>query len=56
MYVHPATAQHYLKVQLVTVRELLDGKRPKMPPTLSPYFQAQRRYGDSDGQLALDIR
>jgi hypothetical protein len=52
-YKHPANGQSYPKVQIISVRELLEGKRPKMPPTLLPYFQAQRRYGD--GQMTLDI-
>lgn len=45
-YVHPANAQHFPKVQIVTVKELLEDKRPRMPLTLLPYFQAQRRYGE----------
>lgn len=31
----------------------LEDKRPKTPRTLSPLFQAQRRYGDDDDQLRL---
>ena len=44
-YVHPANGQRFPKVQIVTVEDLLNGKRPNMPMTLLPYFQAQRRYG-----------
>ena len=44
-YVHPANGQRFPKVQIVTVEELLNGKRPNMPMTLLPYFQARRRYG-----------
>ena len=53
-YVHPANGQRYPKVQLVTVREHLDGKRPQMPLTMLPYFLAQRRAADNDDQLGLD--
>lgn len=42
-YNHPANGQPFPKVQLITVQELLDGKRPKLPATLLPYFQAQKR-------------
>ncbi|QYW07895.1 methyltransferase [Streptomyces phage RedBear] len=45
-YNHPANGQRYPKVQIMTVRDLIDGKRPKMPTALLPYFQAQRRYGE----------
>ena len=53
-YVHPANGQRYPRVQLVTVRELLDGNRPQMPLTMLPYFLAQRRAADNDDQLGLD--
>lgn len=33
----------YPKLQILTVAELLSGKRPKLPPTLLPYMPAQRR-------------
>ncbi|QFP95215.1 DNA methylase [Streptomyces phage Dwayne] len=46
VYSHPANGQRYPKVQIMTVRDLIDGKRPKMPTALLPYFQAQRRYGE----------
>lgn len=40
-YTHPANGQTYPRVQLITVAELLQGKRPTMPPTLLPYMQAR---------------
>ena len=43
---HPANGQRYPRVQIMTVADLLAGKRPDLPPALIPYFQAQRRYGD----------
>lgn len=48
LYVHPANGQKYPKVQIITVQELLDGKRPTLPPTLLPYFQAQKRVEKHD--------
>lgn len=43
IYTYPVTNRAYPKVQILTVAELLDGKRPDMPTSLLPYFQAQRR-------------
>jgi DNA modification methylase len=31
------------KLQIITVADLLSGRRPKLPPTLLPYLPAQRR-------------
>ncbi|QDK03218.1 DNA methylase [Streptomyces phage TuanPN] len=45
-YNHPANGQRYPKVQIITVKDLINGKRPNMPTALLPYFQAQRRYGE----------
>jgi hypothetical protein len=42
IYTYPVTNRAYPKVQILTVAELLDGKRPDMPTSLLPYFQAQR--------------
>lgn len=42
-YNHPANGQPFPKVQIVTVADLLAGKRPEMPQALLPYFQAQPR-------------
>ncbi len=49
-YIHPANAQRFPRVQLLTVRDLLDGKRPQMPLTLLPYFQARRRYEEDQAE------
>jgi DNA modification methylase len=48
LYTWPVNGQTYPRVQIITVEELLDGKRPKMPPTLNPYFRAERRYEEAD--------
>ena len=34
------TGTAYRTIQIVTVAELLAGKRPKMPPAILPYIQA----------------
>jgi DNA modification methylase len=49
-YNHPANGQPFPKVQIMTVQELLDDKKPNMPTALLPYFQAQRRYGDEQAE------
>jgi len=41
-FTHPLTGNVYPKVQLITVGELLDGKRPKMPTPYMPYLQAEK--------------
>ena len=41
-YTHPANGQTFPRVQVISVEELLAGKRPVMPPTLLPYIQATR--------------
>lgn len=42
-YTHPGSDNaKYPKVQVITVAELLQGKRPKMPLTLLPYIQATK--------------
>lgn len=41
-YEHPHYSDAYPRVQMITVDELLSGKRPKMPPTMLPYIQALR--------------
>lgn len=45
-YNHPANGQRFPKVQLISVQDLLNDKKPNMPTALLPYFQAERRYGD----------
>jgi DNA modification methylase len=39
-YTVPLTGSDYPKIQIVTVADLLAGKRPKMPPPILPYVQA----------------
>lgn len=51
-YQHPHYAEPFPRIQIITVDELLSGKRPKMPPTLIPYIQAQKAKA-SEGQISL---
>ena len=39
-YTHPITGNTFPKVQIITVAELLAGKRPAMPTVILPYIQA----------------
>lgn len=41
----------YPRLQLITIAELLQGKRPQMPSPISPYKRARKR----SGQTALEI-
>lgn len=44
----------YPVVQIITIEDLLAGKRPNLPPVLLPYIQAQRHVANAD-QMALDV-
>lgn len=46
-YTLPVNGQTFPRVQVITVAELLMGKRPTMPLTLLPYIQASRRGPDA---------
>ncbi|WP_101255012.1 DNA methyltransferase [Streptomyces barkulensis] len=52
-YTYPINGVTYPKVQIITVQELLDGKRPNLPTALLPYFQARRRQDDGHKQMTL---
>jgi hypothetical protein len=54
VYTHPSNGQTFPKVQVVTIEQLLAGQRPKLPATVLPYIQAQRKAADVD-QMALDV-
>lgn len=55
VYTHPADGKTYPRVQIITVEQLLNGQRPKLPITLLPYVQAQKRASKGEGQIALDM-
>lgn len=41
-YKHPNTGQSYPRLQVITVAELLEGKRPNLPATFLPYIAAAK--------------
>jgi adenine specific DNA methylase Mod len=53
IYTYPVNGKVYPRVQIITVEELLSGKRPTLPIALLPYFQAKRRYETAPEQLTL---
>lgn len=52
-YTWPVNGEKFSRIQLVTVGDLLGGKRPKLPPALTPYIQAPAHNATPD-QLPLD--
>lgn len=53
-YTWPVNAQIFPKIQTITVAELLAGKRPQTPPTLTPYIAAKRLKPPKPDQTSLD--
>jgi hypothetical protein len=53
-YTWPVNARQFPKIQVLTVAELLSGKRPQMPPTLTPYIAAKRLPPPKPDQTSLD--
>jgi hypothetical protein len=49
-YSWPVNDQEYPRIQLITVEELLNGKRLNMPTPLTPYLQAARHYSVTEQQ------
>lgn len=47
-YKHPHYAQIYPRIQIITVNELLSGRKPTMPPTVLPYIQALKAKTPAD--------
>ena len=41
VYKWPVTGRDYPKAQIITIEELLEGKRLDMPPAFLPYIRAQ---------------
>ena len=54
-YRWPATQQTYPVVQILTVEELLNGKRPNIPMVLMPYLKAPKLVRDGADQVVLDL-
>ncbi|CAN5585322.1 site-specific DNA-methyltransferase [soil metagenome] len=50
-YTHPLTERDYPRVQIVTVSDLLEKKRPAMPGTFAPYVKAKRIPSETQARL-----
>jgi hypothetical protein len=53
-YTWPINGQSFPRVQVITVSQLLSGKRPSMPTLLMPYGQAARAEPAPPAQLTID--
>jgi site-specific DNA-methyltransferase (adenine-specific) len=53
-YTLPANGQTFPKLQIITVEELLQGKKPQLPLVYPPYLNAKMRHS-TGSQEALDI-
>jgi DNA modification methylase len=53
-YTWPLNGQTFPRVQVITVRDLLKGKRPDMPQSLLPYIQAAKAPPVPATQLTID--
>jgi hypothetical protein len=53
-YKHPANGTTYPKIQIITVTELLAGKRPKLPATMLPYIQASKAKSKPQNETLFD--
>jgi site-specific DNA-methyltransferase (adenine-specific) len=53
-YTLPTNGQQFPRLQIVTIEELLAGKKPELPLVYPPYMQAQRQYAKSD-QATFDV-
>jgi hypothetical protein len=40
LYTHPVSGRTYPKLQILTVREIFEGKRPNMPTIENPFKRA----------------
>jgi len=53
-YQHPHYGKPFPRIQMITVDELLSGKRPQTPPTMLPYIQALRAKTPADQGSLFD--
>jgi DNA modification methylase len=53
-YAWPVNRQSYPRIQVITIADLLDHKRPDMPPPILPYIQATRVGPPVPQQMTLD--
>jgi NACHT-associated inactive Restriction Endonuclease 1 len=54
VYNWPVNGQNSPRVQIITIEQLLSGQKPKMPPSLTPYFKAAA-FAPAMDQPELDI-
>ncbi|MDX2579774.1 DNA methyltransferase [Streptomyces scabiei] len=55
LYTFPPNGEKFPRIQLITVEELLEGKRPRLPVTpMLPYFQAKRREEGNPQETLFD--
>jgi DNA modification methylase len=54
IYAWPVNGTNFPRIQIMTIDQLLSGKKPNMPPSLTPYFKAAAFVPPTD-QPALDI-
>ncbi len=53
LYEWPVNHQTFPKVQVITIADLLAGRRPQMPPPMLPYIQAARAAAVAPEQVTL---
>lgn len=51
VYTWPVDGRTFPKIQIFTIAELLDGRRPDMPTPFLPYVQAKRLVTDNAKRL-----
>jgi len=49
-YVWPVNGEEYPRLQLITIEDLLNGKRLNMPTPLTPYLQSARHLSVTEQQ------
>ncbi len=52
-YAWPVDGRKFPRIQILTVTELLAGKRPNMPTPFLPYVQARRLVDDRQMRLGI---
>ncbi|MCL1802001.1 MAG: restriction endonuclease [Promicromonosporaceae bacterium] len=52
-WIHPANGQTYPRMQIITVSEMLAGKKPHLPPIVLPYVKAQRQHESARQALSV---
>jgi hypothetical protein len=53
VYTWPVNTQVYPRVQVITIADLIHGRRPNMPPPILPYIQAARAEQPTSSQMTL---